>query len=101
VAPTNNHSLQNLKQPKSNSITLQTQQKTKIHFTKKKKKKKLDLLARGPLTPAFLRPFFLIIKLEPIKALETIASINPNKLLEYIYTYTYTYIHIYIDEKTK
>lgn len=40
--------------------------------------------ARGPLTPARLRPFFLMMKLEPMKALETTANMNPFKLLEYI-----------------
>ena len=40
------------------------------------------LPARSPETPARLRPFFFRMKLEPIKALETMARTRPVRLSE-------------------
>ena len=51
---------------------------------------KYILLARGPEAPARLRPFFLIMKLDPMKALETHASINPIKLLLYMAQFSHS-----------
>lgn len=49
-----------------------------------------NLPARAPETPARLRPFFLMIKLDPMKALDTHASITPFKLLLLYIVFQYT-----------
>lgn len=47
---------------------------------KKISTKNQHLLAREPDAPALCRPFFLMMKLDPMKALDPTANPNPIKL---------------------
>ena len=66
------------KTPKTTTKSIRASQKPRFSEVGSSK---LDSLARGPEAPAFLRPFFLIMKLDPMKALETTARRTPLKLL--------------------